>query len=177
MAIKRAADLHLRKTIDLMCLEDTKRVAELDTKCFPTPWSLGAYMTEVHNPSAYYIVVRADDSIIGYAGMWLIMDEAHITTIGVDPEFRGQKIGEHMLLNLLEEAMHRSARRATLEVRKNNFVAQNLYTKYKFRTVAVRKGYYTNNHEDALVMWIDDMWDTEFLKNFNGCKEQLGELR
>ncbi|MDI6828141.1 MAG: GNAT family N-acetyltransferase, partial [Armatimonadota bacterium] len=82
-------------------------VAELDAKCFPTPWSISAYTTEVHNPNAYYIVARHNDRIVGYAGMWLVMGEAHITTIGVDPEFRGRKIGERMLINLLDEAIHR----------------------------------------------------------------------
>ena len=156
-----------------MRYEDVDRVAQLDVICFPTPWSLSAYATEVNNPSGYYIVAKIGGKIVGYAGEWLIMDEAHITTIGVDPEYRGKKIGENMLINLLEEAIHRGARRATLEVRRTNTVAQNLYVKYKFKAVSVRPGYYTNNNEDALVMWIDDMWDPDFLKTFRNNKKAL----
>ncbi|MGB9587253.1 MAG: ribosomal protein S18-alanine N-acetyltransferase [Armatimonadota bacterium] len=159
--------------IEQMRETDVEEVAELDKKCFPSPWSASAYRNEVHNPSAYYIVARMDDRIIGYAGMWLIMDEAHITTIGVDPEFRGKGLGERILVSLLEEALHRGARRATLEVRKSNIVAQNLYHKYCFHAVAVRRGYYTNNGEDAIVMWVDDMWGEEFLKTLRKHREEL----
>lgn len=170
MVIEKAADVR----IEQMRVEDVEAVAELDKKCFPSPWSVSAYMNEAHNSSAYYVVARVHDRIIGFAGMWLIMDEAHITTIGVDPDLRGQKIGERILIHILDEAIHRGARRVTLEVRKSNIVAQNLYDKYMFHTVAVRKAYYTNNNEDALVMWIDDMWSTDFLKTLRTRKEELG---
>lgn len=170
MVIEKAADVR----IEQMRVEDVEAVAELDKKCFPSPWSVSAYMNEAHNSSAYYVVARVDDRIIGFAGMWLIMDEAHITTIGVDPDLRGQKIGERILIHVLDEAIHRGARRVTLEVRKSNLVARKLYDKYLFHSVAVRKAYYTNNNEDALVMWIDDMWSGEFLKKLRTRKEELG---
>lgn len=173
MAVKKPVTEHVSVTIDRMQPEDIDRVVELDAKCFPLPWSAGAYNTEVRNPSAYYIVARADGTVVGYAGMWLIMDEAHITTVGVDPEFRGRKVGERILVNLLDEAVHRGARRATLEVRRTNSVAQNLYHKYNFHTVAIRKAYYTDNNEDAFVMWIDDMWSAGFLRMFRERKERL----
>lgn len=173
MAIKKPRTDHLSIAIELMQPEDVERVVELDQQCFPLPWSAGAYNTEVHNPSAYYIVARADGKIVGYAGMWLIMDEAHITTLGVDPEFRGRKIGERILINILDEAVHRGARRTTLEVRRSNSIGQSLYHKYGFYTVAIRKGYYTDNNEDALVMWVDDMWSAEFLRLFREHKERL----
>lgn len=175
VVIERTAEVRVPMQIDRMQVEDIDQVVELDKKCFPTPWSASAYSTEVHNSSAYYIVARTGSRIAGFAGMWLVMDEAHITTIGVTPEVRGRKIGERMLVHLLDEAVHRGVRRATLEVRKGNRAAQTLYHKYGFRVVAVRKGYYTNNNEDALVMWVDDMWDVEFLKTFRMRKEELGE--
>ncbi len=173
MAIKKPVTDHVFIAIERMQPEDVERVAELDQQCFPLPWSAGAYNTEVRNPSAYYIVARSGGRIVGYAGMWLIMDEAHITTVGVDPEFRGRKIGERILIDLLDEAVHRGARRATLEVRRTNSIAQNLYHKYNFHTVAIRKGYYTDNEEDAFVMWVDDMWSAEFLRLFRQHKERL----
>lgn len=173
MAIKKPRTDHLSIAIERMQPEDVERVVELDQMCFPLPWSEGAYNTEVRNPSAYYIVARAQGKIVGYAGMWLIMDEAHITTVGVDPEFRGRKVGERVLINILDEAIHRGARRATLEVRRTNSIAQNLYHKYNFHTVAIRKGYYTDNDEDAFVMWVEDMWSADFLRLFRDHKERL----
>lgn len=175
MAIEEAAEFPVSITIRKMQMEDVETVADLDTKCFPTPWTAAAYYTEVNNPSAYYVVAKSVGEIVGYAGMWMIMDEAHITTIGVDPRFRGRKIGERVLVHMLDEAIHRGGRRATLEVRRNNSVAQQLYAKYHFHTVAIRKGYYANNNEDALVMWIDDMWNADFLKMFRIRREALGE--
>lgn len=158
-----------------MRLEDAERVVELDQMCFPTPWSLSAYITEISNSSSYYIVAKTDNKVIGFAGEWLIMDEAHITTIGVNPEFRGQKVGERMLVDLLDKAMEQGARRATLEVRRNNQTAQTLYRKYGFRVVAARKAYYSNNNEDALIMWIDNMREAGFLKVYQANKQRLGQ--
>lgn len=159
--------------ISLMTMEDVELVAELDRKCFPTPWSVSAYVTEVHNPSGFYIVVKEDDTIVGFAGQWLVMDEAHITTIGVEPLFRRKKIGESMLICLLDEAIRRGARRASLEVRRYNNAAQTLYKKYGFEAMAVRKGYYTNNKEDAIVMWVNDMKSPAFQETFTVNKDAL----
>jgi len=175
MVIEKEAETYVPIHIERMQSEDAETVAELDEKCFPTPWSVGAFLNEVNNPSAYYVVARAKGSIVGYAGMWLIMDEAHITTFGVDPEFRRKKIAERMLVHLLDEAIHRGIRRITLEVRRHNQAAQNLYGKYRFHVVAIRKGYYTNNNEDAFVMWVDDLWNTDFLKTLRIQKEKLGQ--
>lgn len=173
MIVGKPARAGIPIRIEPMQHEDIEAVTELDAKCFPVPWSSSAYSTEISNPSAYYIVAKANGKIVGYAGMWLVMDEAHITTIGVDPEYRRQKIGERMLVHLLDEAIHRGARRATLEVRRHNTAAQNLYFKYGFRVAAVRKGYYTDNNEDALVLWLDDLWSKEFLRLLRKRKEEL----
>ena len=175
MAVEPVPKPSTHITILRMEIADVPTVADLDVKCFPTPWTETAYYTEVNNPSAYYAVAKSDGRIVGYAGMWMIMDEAHITTIGVDPEFRGQKIGERVLVHILDEAVNRGMRRATLEVRRTNAVAQNLYAKYGFHTVAVRKGYYANNNEDAFVMWIDDMWSDEFLRTLRVRREALAD--
>jgi [ribosomal protein S18]-alanine N-acetyltransferase len=156
-----------------MRMEDIPRVMEIERVCFATPWHESAYITEVSNRSAYYVVACWEDRVIGYAGMWVIMDEAHITTIGVDPPCRGHKVGELLLLALIDEAMSRGARRATLEVRQSNEVAQNLYRKYDFAPAALRRGYYSDNHENALVMWIDDMSKPEYRAKHRALKERL----
>ncbi|MBI2844874.1 MAG: ribosomal protein S18-alanine N-acetyltransferase [Armatimonadetes bacterium] len=137
--------------------DDIHRVMEIERLSFSTPWHESAYLTELVNRSAYYVVARVDDEIVGYSGMWVIMDEAHITTIAVHPNYRGLKIGEQLLVAILEEAQRRGARRATLEVRESNNLAQNLYHKYGFVAAAIRRGYYSDNAENAVVMWVDDI--------------------
>lgn len=171
--IERAPKTNTKIRIEKMQLQDVEQVADLDIRCFQTPWSVSAYITELHNPSAYYIVVRAGEKIVGYAGMWIIMDESHITTIGVDPNFQGKKIGERMLLDIINESISRGAHRATLEVRKNNHAARNLYEKYGFRIVGIRAEYYTNDNEDALVMWVDNIRDPKYQKTLSEYEKEL----
>jgi [ribosomal protein S18]-alanine N-acetyltransferase len=153
--------------------DDVPRVMEIERLCFTTPWHESAYITELGNRSAHYIVGRIGDNIVGYSGMWIIIDEAHITTIGVDPEFRGRKIGEQVLIAMLEEAQQRGAKRATLEVRESNDVAQNLYRKYGFVAAAIRRGYYSDNGENAVIMWVDDMLTPGFQRFFDDLKRRL----
>ena len=153
--------------------EDVARVMEIERECFPTPWNESAYLTEIANRSAYYIVACIDSQIVGYGGQWVIIDEAHITTLGVSGAHRGQKIGEQVLVALLEEAIRHNARRATLEVRESNVVAQNLYRKYGFQPAAIRRGYYTDNHENALVMWVDNLSGLAYTAKFAELKQHL----
>jgi ribosomal-protein-alanine N-acetyltransferase len=155
--------------------EDVPRVMEIERECFATPWHESAYYTEIANRSAYYIVSCVDSEVVGYAGMWVIMDEAHITTLGVARSHRGMRIGEQLLAGLVDEAMRRRARRATLEVRQSNEVAQGLYRKYGFVPAAVRRGYYTDNHENAVVMWIDNMCCAAFINKYRVLKQRLAE--
>lgn len=156
-------------TIRRMRVEDIEHVSRLERRCYTLPWSSSAYVTEVGNPSAYYTVAAlADGTLAGYAGMWVNMSEVHLTTIAVDPVSRGFKIGERLLLDLLDEGLQRGADRASLEVRERNTVARNLYFKYGFEDVAVRKNYYSDNGENALIMWADNLRSTtyqEFLRD------------
>jgi ribosomal-protein-alanine N-acetyltransferase len=156
-----------------MQVAEVPRVMEIERECFATPWHESAYLTEVTNKSAYYIVACVGDEIVGFAGMWVIMDESHITTVGVARDHRGKKIGELLLVGLLDEAMLRGANRATLEVRESNKVAQNLYKKYSFMPAAVRRGYYTDNHENAVVMWVDNMGSDSFRDKYTELKQRL----
>ncbi len=145
-------------TIRQMRLDDIEYVSRLERRCYTLPWSSSAYVTEVGNSNAYYTVATlADGTIVGYCGMWVIMDELHMTTIAVDPSVRGLKIGERLLLDLIQEGIRRGAERATLEVRERNTVAHNLYAKYGFEDVAVRKNYYSDNGENAIIMWANDL--------------------
>lgn len=161
--------------IDKMQRTEVKRVMEIERQSFSTPWHESAYLTELANPRAHYIVAGVDDHIVGYSGMWVIMDEAHITTIAVDPEARGKKLGEQLLIAMLEEAMRRGARRVTLEVREHNEIAKRLYRKYGFVPASIRRGYYTDNGEDAIVMTVYDLLSPTYQALFRQKKRALIE--
>ena len=144
-------------SIEPMRLADLETVYCIDKRCFPIPWLTHAFETEMTNRRAGYFVARLNQEIVGYAGQWIIRDEAHITTLAVLPEFQRKKIGERLLQTLIKEAVLQGAVRAILEVRESNQKAQRLYLKYGFRAVALRKKYYGDNNENAVVMWLDDM--------------------
>lgn len=129
-------------------------VLSIDSLSFPTPWSRESFENEIENNKfARYVVAKKDDVIIGYAGMWLILDEAHITNIAVHPEYRGIGSGNLLLEALMEICKIEFVSNMTLEVRKSNLVAQNLYKKYGFIEEGLRKAYYGDNKEDAIIMW------------------------
>ena len=139
--------------MNLMDLDD---IIEVERLSFTLPWSREAFYRELtDNPYAYYIVADIDGKAIGYGGVWIVVDEAHITNIAVRPEYRGKKIGETLLKQLQNLAREKGAKTMTLEVRVSNHVAQNLYRKLGFKNGGIRKGYYTDNFEDALVMWVN----------------------
>ncbi len=112
-------------------------------------------------------------TLAGYAGLWLMMEQAHITTIAVRPQFRGQGFGELLLISLAEVAQDIGARWLTLEVRVSNEAAQNLYRKYGFHPAGVRHKYYSDNQEDALIMWTDQLSSAEFQSRYQRNKESL----
>jgi len=114
-------------------------------------------------------------SIIGFAGLWLMVDEAHVTTIALHPRYRGRGLGELMLSSLVQIAYNISARTVTLEVRVTNHVAQNLYRKYGFQEAGVRRRYYSDNNEDALIMWTEPIHATPFIERFEGLRASLAE--
>lgn len=159
-----------------MRLEDVEHVSRLERRCYTLPWSSGAYVTEVGNPSAYYLVAKdADGTLLGYGGIWVIMDELHITTLAVDPDARGRRIGERLLLALIYEGIARGAARATLEVRERNAAAHGLYLKYGFEEVAVRKNYYSDNNENAIIMWANNLREPQYGQMLADYARRLSE--
>lgn len=162
-------------SIEPMRRADLETVARIDRRCFPTPWLSSAYLTELSNRSACYLVARIGPEVVGYGGQWVIMDEAHITTLAVDPAQQRRKIGERLLLALLEEAILQGASHVTLEVRENNRAAQSLYRKYGFREAAIRKNYYTDNGENAVVMWADEIHTPAYSQRLRELRQQLYE--
>jgi ribosomal-protein-alanine N-acetyltransferase len=139
-----------------MTLNDIDEVLTIEKASFTLPWSREAFYNElVHNQYAKYIVMEYNHRIIGYCGMWVVIDEAHITNVAVLPEYRGKKLGEALMRKVMETAKQLGATTMTLEVRVSNHVAQSLYRKLGFLNGGIRKQYYSDNQEDALVMWVN----------------------
>jgi ribosomal-protein-alanine N-acetyltransferase len=143
----------LTPVIEPMTLDDLPAVRAIERASFTTPWPDDAYRSELQtNRLATYVVARAGEEVVGFAGLWLMVDEAHITTFAVHPAWRRRRIGERLLVALLDVAIARQAREATLEVRLSNVAARRLYEKYGFRPVGLRPRYYSDDGEDALIM-------------------------
>jgi ribosomal-protein-alanine N-acetyltransferase len=139
--------------VDRMQIADLEAVHEIERDSFSTPWPAHAYQHELENNRlAHYLVARSGDQVVGFAGIWLLVDEAHITTFATRGTWRRQGIGERLLLALLDLSIARGANEATLEVRPSNDPARRLYEKYGFKVVGVRPRYYSDNNEDALIM-------------------------
>ncbi len=136
-----------------MRVDDLPAVQAIEQASFTAPWPPHAYRSELEsNRLAHYLVARAGDDVTAYGGMWLMVDEAHITTFAVHPAWRRRRIGERLLLAFLDLAADRRAHEATLEVRLSNLAARKLYEKYGFRPVGLRPRYYSDDGEDALIM-------------------------
>ncbi len=139
--------------IEPMRLADVAAVHEVERLSFRTPWPVFAFEQELTgNRLARYLVARSGDRLVGFGGIWLIVDEAHITTFGVHPDWRRRGIGRRLLLALLELSIELDATRMTLEVRASNRPAQALYRSFGFRAAGRRLAYYADDGEDALVM-------------------------
>lgn len=132
--------------------EDILAVHEIETLCFPDPWSVEAFESEMsgRNP-CFYLVAEVDGRVAGYAGIWHIVDEGHITNIAVHPDYRRRHLGDLLVANLLKTCGEQGMRAFTLEVRVSNEAAIKLYEKYGFQVAGTRKNYYGT--EDALIMW------------------------
>ncbi len=166
----------LKVAIEAMRLEDLDEVQQIEEASFTTPWPPNAYRSELMtNRLASYLVARADGRIVAYGGMWLMVDEAHITTFAVHPGWRRRGIGERLLLAFLDLAKERHAREATLEVRLSNLAARRLYEKFGFRPVGLRARYYSDNNEDALIMTTDPLDDPQLRARIERLRVALSD--
>jgi len=139
-----------------MDMIDIDGVLKVEEASFIEPWPKEIFYQEIkNNDYAYYFVAQLDNEIIGYAGMWFVIDDAQITNIAILPEYRGQKIGEKLFEYTCQQAMRMGVKRLSLEVRTSNVIAQSLYKKFGFVPGGIRKNYYTDNQEDAIVMWVN----------------------
>lgn len=148
----------MNKTIEYrkMTTEDIPAVVGIEQEAFATPWTQEIFEHEMTgNDYAHYIVAVEDDEVIGHCGMWVVLDECHITNVAVRKRLRGHGIGEALMRKAIELCRANDVRLMTLEVRVSNETAQNLYRKLGFQDGGIRKNYYTDDHEDALVMWVE----------------------
>ncbi|MCR4401365.1 MAG: ribosomal protein S18-alanine N-acetyltransferase [Firmicutes bacterium] len=140
--------------ISPMRQSDLDDVMRIEKASFPTPWSRNAFLSEIYeNSRACYLVARQSGKVIGYVGIWIILEEGHITNIAVHPDFRRRGIGERLMKAIMDYARSKGAKRFTLEVRVSNVGAQKLYEKLGFVSAGIRPGYYHDNGEDAMIMW------------------------
>lgn len=146
------AELTIRK----MEVEDIGQVMWVEVASFSSPWNEQIFIQEItQNQHAYYFVMEIDKKIVGYVGMWIVLDDTQITNIAILPGFRGQRLGQKLFRFALQKAISLGASRLSLEVRVTNIVAQKLYRKFGLVPGGIRKNYYTDNHEDAVVMWVN----------------------
>ena len=143
----------VRLTLQPMSVDDIPAVHAIESASFPTPWPPYAFRQELEtNRMAHYLVVRAGERVIAYAGIWLMVDEAHVTTFAVLPAYRRRGVGGLLMSGLMALSADTGATVLTLEVRLGNVAARQLYQRFGFRPVGVRPRYYSDNGEDALIM-------------------------
>jgi len=140
-----------------MTIDDIDQVLLIEEEAFATPWTREAFEHEMTtNLYSHYLVAETEaQEIIGYCGMWVVLDESHITNVAVAERMRGNKVGEGLMLEAIRVVTEQKVVLMTLEVRLSNDVAKNLYHKLNFRDGGIRKNYYTDTGEDALVMWVE----------------------
>ena len=141
--------------IERMNFADIENVVEVERNSFTIPWSKESFENELKNNLALYLVAKVEEKAVGYVGVWKILDEGHIKNVAVHPDYRGQSIGEALISELLSLCRKDGVLSFTLEVRKSNIIAQGLYKKFGFTEQGVRKKYYSDNNEDAIIMWLN----------------------
>jgi len=155
-----------------MTRRDIPAVATLEQAVYPQPWSVRVFFDELAQPNrAYFVAVDAEDLILGYGGLLLVEEDAHITTLAVVPEARRDRLGTRLMLALVEGALESGARHLTLEVRMSNAAARRLYERFGFAPVGLRKDYYRD--EDALVMWAIDIDAEEYALRLDAIRRSL----
>lgn len=163
--------------ISPLTIADLEQVMEIEPVAFGSHhWTKQSFMNELLNPSGYYYAAREAETerVLGYSGFWLIGEEAHITTLAVHPDHRRLYVGERLLINDIIQARKVGADWVTLEVRISNDSAQRLYGKYSFRSLGVRRNYYQDNDEDAMVLWTDRLSSPDFLALFEKRLKEKG---
>ena len=160
--------------IAAMRVEDIPAVHAIERASFPVPWPSYAFRQELEtNRLARYLVVRATGEVVAYGGLWLMVDEAHVTTFAVLPAWRRQGVGARLMLALLDLAVELGAAVVTLEVAISNLDARRLYERFGFRPVGVRPRYYSHNGEDALIMTTEELDSRDMRARLATLREEV----
>lgn len=156
--------------IEPMKEEDITRVRAIERQCFSYLWPEGSFDREVkNNKVAIYFVAKNKDYVVGYMGTWFILDEIHITTIAVDPQYQNAQIGCQLVLQLMRDSINKGARWATLEVDEGNLKAIHLYEKFGFKRIGKRKDYYDTGR-NAIVMWVGSLQNESYRKKLDAIE-------
>jgi len=140
-----------------------RSVLHIEAQVYPRPWTLGLFLSEINlHVARSYFVARVDGRVVGYGGLMLSLEDAHITTLAVDPLWQRQKVGQRLMVVMAREAVRRGAKNLTLEVRVSNEAAKVLYRRFGLAPAGIRKGYYVESGEDAMVMWAHDIDDEAY---------------
>jgi [ribosomal protein S18]-alanine N-acetyltransferase len=151
-------------------------VMGIERQVYPRPWSPNLFLSEMaESHNRCYLVARIDREVVGYAGMICYGEEAHVTNVAVDPMHQRHKIGSRLLHDLLRQAVELGAEAMSLEVRVTNWGAQRLYGRFGFRPVGIRKNYYQEINEDALIMWVDGIGSRDYDRRLRELMQQLPE--
>lgn len=177
MTVQRAGDHGRVIGIEPMLRKHLDRVIEIETACFPRPWSKSLFLSELAMPATRaYFIARLGPEIVGFGGMMMAGDECHITNISVDPAWQGRGIAKHILLAVNDEAITRGARSITLEVREGNEAGRRLYERFGFKAVGVRKNYYIETREDALVMWARRVNQPAYRERLDAIRRDIDDV-
>jgi ribosomal-protein-alanine N-acetyltransferase len=164
----------LEVRITAMRRRHLRSVLRIENAVYPRPWSLGLFMSELAiRTGRIYLVARVGATVVGYSGMLFSIDDGHVTTVAVDPAWHRGKIGTRLLLHLLREGVAQGAKNFTLEVRMSNEGAQALYRQFGFAPAGVRKGYYVETNEDAMVMWVHDVDRPEYQARLDEIEQSI----
>jgi ribosomal-protein-alanine N-acetyltransferase len=164
----------LRVVIGPMRRRHLRGVLGIEQQVYPRPWSMGLFMSELgYRSSRVYVVARVGPAVVGYGGVMLVADDGHVTTLAVDPRWHRLRIGTRLLHTLSEAAIERGAKNLTLEVRVSNEPAQGLYRAFGFAPAGIRKGYYAESNEDALIMWANDVDTPDYARRLDALAATL----
>lgn len=161
--------------IELLQLSDLDALMEIESTAYgPHHWSRESFVAELDNKIArYYGAKNTENELIGYIGVWNIVDETHITTIAVREDYRRKGIAESLIAKIIEDCYNDYIKYITLEVRASNDAAIGLYTKFGMHSLGTRKGYYQDNGEDALIMWSNNIFSDAFKELYSKNKEEI----
>jgi len=158
-----------------MELKDIDTILEVEELCYGAHhWSYDSFFSELNNKiSSYNCLVDENDKPVGYIGIWKIINEAHVTNLSVHPNLQNKKLAHKLLLNMIRECWHDKIKFVTLEVRVSNQKAIHLYEKFGFNSLGLRKKYYQDNNEDALIMWSENIFDKKYKELVEKIEKEL----